>query len=346
MNIGRRIELMPAVSAPEKYPAQLIQGVFILPNGDMCSLRGSFATQSGWGKSNNGVSWGASRAPVKLNITWLSFAEAKYYSGTFDLPKKKIDSLLSEGFISATTKQKRDYTSIVAGMAPGGMCVVWLSGDYGNIIEVGRYQAEEIEMIPVSQYHPYSIWARNPDQSQAFTDYVKSTLEHLELTQYLEEHGVPYGLWDTYRERFSWRPKMVYEGPECTTDRIITSYYNGEVESLVRNRLRENPLLPRPRMTIISSRWSSVNLYKQIDIDFEEGEVFEIFQSFWEDIPSIKAELQVMINETNDGCRVLLVSCDESVHKRIEFKRCKFQIRTLDERSIRTFEVTLDKKES
>ena len=84
MNIanGKHVELMPAVSAPKNYPARLIQGAFILPNGDMCSLRGSFATRVGWGKEDGGVSWSASRrTSIKrfglLRLLALTFASGR-----------------------------------------------------------------------------------------------------------------------------------------------------------------------------------------------------------------------------------------------------------------------------
>lgn len=340
----RNREWSPAVSAPEKYPSKLIWGTFILPDGTRCSLRGSDCSNPGWGESDGGTSASATKAPIKLDITWWSLTENQYYAGVFDLPQEKIDSLLSQGVIDNYTKRHMKYDDIMVGMAPGGVCVVWLRRGYSEAVEIGRYQAEKIEMIPMSRYDDSTSWyARQPDQEKAQADFAKMVIESEGLTQYLEDHGIPFGLWDTYREKFCWRPRMVYEDPNCIADEITISYYNGERQGLVLDRLRENPFDLRPRVKSIMCCWSSGDVYKDISIQFDEEEVFELFGAFWGEDPSIQAELQLLINDTNDQCRVLLVSCDERVHKRLEFKRIQVRISTLEERLTRFFEVNLDK---
>ena len=137
---------------------------------------------------------------------------------------------------------------------------------------------------------------------------------------------------------------MVYEDISCITDEILTHYYNGEEQTLVLDQLQENSFQLRPRVKTLYGYWSYGNTYKELEIDFDEDEIFEAFRSMWQDDSSIQAELQLSMNKTNNHCRVFLVSCDEKLHKRIELRRARIKIYTIENPAIiDDFEVNINK---
>ena len=187
----RKYDWSPTVCAPKNYPVKLVSGVFVLPDKKGCSLRGAACDNEGWGEMGGGVLSNEMPAPIVLDITWLSFAENKYYAGTFDLPQKKIDSLFATGYIDASTKKHQTYNLMIVGMAPGGVCVVWLTGSWGTQVEIGRYQAKETQLTLSDWMDPLMYWASLPDQKQAQIDYVASTLQYEKgVVEHLKEHGI------------------------------------------------------------------------------------------------------------------------------------------------------------
>ena len=188
----RKYDWSPTVCAPKNYPVELVSGVFVLPDKKGCSLRGSACDNEGWGVVGSVIGTDPMPAPIMLDITWLSFAENKYYAGTFDLPQKKIDSLFTAGYIDPRTKMHDTYFFLTVGMAPGGVCVVWLNGAWGAQVEIGRYQAKETQLT-LSDWmdDPMKHWVSLPDQKQAQIDYVASTLQYEKgVVEHLKEHGI------------------------------------------------------------------------------------------------------------------------------------------------------------
>src|SRR5690606_15540029 len=88
------------------------------------------------------------------------------------------------------------YNSIIVGLAPGGVIVLWL-GAASKQIEIGRYQATKTDMD----------WEFFNPQGEADRDkYVNGVLERRPKVLAQKELGIQFGLWDTYRIKYNWRP--------------------------------------------------------------------------------------------------------------------------------------------
>lgn len=109
----------------------IYQGHLFLEDGNDVYIPCSGVSHTGWGYSGSMHTQGEDlkAVPVKLEVTWASFLENKFYTGSWELPVDKIKNLFKEGTINWRTNEKESYTSVVVGLAPGGVVVVWI---YGN----------------------------------------------------------------------------------------------------------------------------------------------------------------------------------------------------------------------
>jgi hypothetical protein len=126
----------PGAAGVPNFPMEYSMISFVSADGTSVSSPSAIVgyTGSQWGDNTASVSVGGDlkSIPVKLNITWLSYTEDQFYTGSFVLPHNEILALFKKGWpdFNYTTNQPTTSTfnEIVVGMAPGGMVVVWLSG--------------------------------------------------------------------------------------------------------------------------------------------------------------------------------------------------------------------------
>ncbi|OHY72080.1 DUF2931 family protein [Marinobacter sp. AC-23] len=132
-----------------------------------------------WMGPNGPSGKGASTAPFPnyIAIQWFSFAEQKFYQKIFSLPKeleRKMSEHVTYTTVMGAFSQPRKILTV--GVAPGGQVVLWISNRPDNAIEVGRFQANEIE----------------GDTST----YQVRTEEYLERSgDYIRQHGIPTDGW-------------------------------------------------------------------------------------------------------------------------------------------------------
>ena len=141
--------------APLMYPVELYTGYFSFENGGSCYIPKSAFEHGGWGESAHSFDGRSesSSVPVGLDVTWISYTENKFYTGSFKLPKDTIAKLFEEGFTVFNQKMHDTYDNIIAGLAPGGVVVVWMRGQGGRAVEIGRYQASETR-VSIQEFVP------------------------------------------------------------------------------------------------------------------------------------------------------------------------------------------------
>ncbi|WP_435524287.1 DUF2931 family protein [Chryseobacterium indoltheticum] len=150
--------------------------------------------------------------PIGADIIYFSDYENKVYHLDVDFPIEKIKDYMEraypeeEDFGAETKPYKRlgrnyEYTAgkqpyssfatLVFGFAPKGMVVVWLRYTYFSQIELGRYQAEEVNDQQTI------IKAR-----KKYIDDFRTTEEN--FNQVIKESYIPDAspaLWDNYRTK-------------------------------------------------------------------------------------------------------------------------------------------------
>jgi len=105
-------------------------------------------------------------------------------------------------------------TRLIFGFAPKGMVVVWIGYGGGARIEIGKFQAEEVE----------------DDEKYAQIFFFN------EISSQTRKENVPNASpeeWENYRNKYEWRPVFSSDDDTFFMLKSSTKYYNGEREYLL-----------------------------------------------------------------------------------------------------------------
>lgn len=226
-------------SAPKNFYMRIINGNFGYHNQDeglYIPTAAKIGYRWGEGESVHVVGDDVKTLPDRLDIRFYSFWENKLYQGNFDLPYDKILALFKEGV--EINKENPTFRYIIVGVAPGGAVAVWVSGRETREVFFGQAVPYEADI-----YTPLGNLIENRKE------YAESYLQDLppEVYQKIKNEGVPFGLWENYRKRFSW---SFASTPSRNISSFGTSFFNGE--RYRRNALPENDYSSKPLPLSIS----------------------------------------------------------------------------------------------
>lgn len=267
-----KFDWLASDSAPANYPMHIVSGTFHAPDGYSLYIPDKRNMNPGWGniESMHVVGPDLKSLPNRLEITYFSYAEDKFYQGEFDLPYERILSLFQEGHLSYRNWQPITYSFIVCGVAPGGHVVVWVQS-VDRSVEVFRGVAKEADI-------DWSVITKNPDVTrQGRINEILDRSMDAQARQQLKDSGVPYGLWEKYRTRYLWRPTFVNIDDIEAVAPIM--FYNGEKDSfdLRESIVTEPAQRPVPSYLNLSILTTS-GRYKSLTIYFNEEEIFDAFE--------------------------------------------------------------------
>ncbi|WP_354360147.1 DUF2931 family protein [Pedobacter sp. UYP30] len=314
-----KFEWTPGIGAAPLYPMEMYRCNYIYADGNGVSPAPPNLTYGVWGEENGTSLVGdlEKPIPVSLQISWLSYTENKFYGGHFKLPYDKMLKLFQHGYQMLVkdddgTKHliKDNYNAITAGLAPGGVVVVWLIGaDFTT--EVGRFQAEETK-IDMKDFAP-DAWTHDQNKYvKGMIGYEKAAVDNL------EKNGIPFGLWDRYRERFNQRPIVKFDQTKnVALDNMEIKYYNGEKEIINSEKWQKNEFKERARVKKMGIGWNGMlgnkPQYYILDINFDEAEMFRGYKEAYGDNPEQEGQLVVEINRGGDRYKVYLQVGDRKI---------------------------------
>ena len=266
------------VSAPQEYPMEVYRGALVA-EGFTYGFDAIWGTQNtGWGSPGGTMTTALEKkaVPYQLEFTWYSLVERTFYSGQWNLDPLKIKSLLDEGFIDQDTHKKDTYSTFIVGLAPQGRVVLWMSGA-GNQKEVGVFQAQATNLTKESAYSNAQYMFKDGYADRMLNDPSYKTFS-ADIRQKIATQGYPpANIYDTYREKYSWRPVVVLQQGEWLD--FGFSAYNGEQENLFGKALLDNHYVKRAIPTFCGFYWRNGNSRYGVWIDaFDEKEIFDIFQ--------------------------------------------------------------------
>lgn len=310
----------PTISCPQGYPVEVYRGGLESQDGGYESLDlGTHTGKGGWGSTGRSSSSGIKTVPNRLNLIWVSFAEDTFYSIDCEIDYNKMVEKFKEGFqhsgffFNKKGAYKKDtYDYIVVGFAPGGVVIVWLSGS-GREVEIGRYQAEKIivpqEEIATLDNHERLIFQQ---------DYRTKTMLNEKIVpptvqQANKNKPIPYGLWDSYRIKYSWRPAFIVQEEGSMIDTRL-NMYNGEFEDQFDQTLVKNEYTKRAIPKRINIGWRDITGQNYSGtMDFDENEIFEAFKEIYNDNKDADAELEFRVNIPNTFITVKLKNKDKEI---------------------------------
>jgi len=317
----------PGAAGVPNYPMEYSMLSFVNADSTSVSSPGASVGYKGgkWGDNVASVQVGddLKAIPVRLNVTWLSYTEDQFYTGSFVLPHDKILALFKKGWpdINHTTNQPvtTTYDEIIVGMAPGGMVVVWLKG-IGHQVDVASFKAHKTD-VDMKEFSDRS------DYKFTRTQYTKFQLKDTAVANNLAKNGIPYGLWDKYRERFNMQPVITYDQHEpVKTGKIVMDFLNGEEDEIDSTAVSKITYDARARIKNFyfdwSLQWGGKEHAFQLEIKFDPAEIVKAYEEVYGKDNKGQGELLVQVNRGNDRYQVFL----QGNNKKIELLKTQGEI--------------------
>ena len=220
------------VTAPKSYPCEVHIGYLADDNKKLiCGIPKTGMENGGWQYDGDAGGMGGNIIPSHINLTYVAYAEKKFYKLDADLPKDKILAAFRRGFLIQGNEKDANgvyrlipstYDTFTVGLAPGGMVVIFLGGS--DRIEICRLQAKET-FVDVNDFYQN---ADNENNEQFFESWFKLAVPDSIQTQ-IKEKGIPLGLYDQYRKKYKYRFLFTPYDDKDVIDTEVDRYYNGEV---------------------------------------------------------------------------------------------------------------------
>ena len=178
--------------------------------------------------------------PIGADIVYYATYEDKFYHLKVEFPVEKMKDLVSRAYAISYVRSHKEplkpyivtdermvfsayenpyssMTHLVFGFAPKGMVVVWIGYSGGARIEIGRFQAEEVEDDEKYEEERFEYW--------------NMSREKMRNKRYLPNASPEE--WENYRNKYEWRPVFSSDNDTFFMLKSSTRYYNGEREYLL-----------------------------------------------------------------------------------------------------------------
>lgn len=152
-----KIEWLPQVSGDKTCPVEIVNGSFKLSDNSKIWIPSGEYLNGNWGISSGTMVVGEDlkKIPEHLEITWFSYIENKFYTGSFELPQKKMYEIFKKDYGKSLmpdgSEYKNAFTRLLLGFAPEGLVTLWIDGEGSK--EIGTYQAHETFDVKWSNLH-------------------------------------------------------------------------------------------------------------------------------------------------------------------------------------------------
>ena len=182
-----KYEWNAGMSAPKYYGNGGPMVEYFYKGKSVAGASANIGFSPGWGVTAGGYSGGEQYKdiPDSVAVSWICATDRIEYRGGARLPRERMLELFKNGF-KTVYGMKTTYTSIVAGMAPGGNATIWLRGSE-RLTEIIRFKAEN-NGIWMEHDEDYNKYERETITSKEYINSEGSIFRYL--------HGVPYDVWE------------------------------------------------------------------------------------------------------------------------------------------------------
>ena len=299
-----------AVNTPIGYPirfyAAMVGGTPIV--GELYTEK----EEPDWGNAYGYESHSMDKLPKSVDMVWLSYKEDCFYRLKTAIDYEKVEKLFKEGYKERFPNGKvvlSTYNTIVVGIAPGGVVVLWVGNGYKKITEIGRYQAEKIDLKepPGLDSHERLIF----DKEYSKKILSSNSVIPEKVREANKNKPIPFGLWDSYRNhQYQWFP--VYEIPNGKMGDLDYRYWNGEAGTTLYTDFAsymgkvdffylEEPIQKRSlfKELVISYKAESGQKYLA-EVSFDWEAVVAAYQKvFGKETNKVTAHLDIRVNRAN-----------------------------------------------
>jgi len=246
--------IMQLISCQKKKPMPMYYVEICHPSNEyqVTPIRDSIITLEGRRASlpygSTSGRWGDSGAmfteqygtPIGADIVYYATYEDKFYHLKVEFPVEKMKDLVSRAYAISYVRSHKEplkpyivtdermvfsayenpyssMTHLVFGFAPKGMVVVWIGYSGGARIEIGRFQAEEVEDEEKYEEERFEYWNMSREKMRSKLYLPNASPEE----------------WENYRNKYEWRPVFSSDNDTFFMLKSSTRYYNGEREYLL-----------------------------------------------------------------------------------------------------------------
>ena len=203
-----KYEWNAGLSGPKYYPSGAPRVEYFYRGKSVAGASIGTGADQGWGVTAGGYSGGEQYKdiPDSVAVSWICATDGIEYRGGARLPRERMLELFKNGF-KTVYGMKTTYTSIVAGMAPGGNATIWLRGSE-RLTEVIRFKAQERLEDPYID-----------------KDYREKTVKNWgNYLTYWYLHGVPYDVWEKGDKEYDYDIGFSSEGGQRIKPNVFTFY--------------------------------------------------------------------------------------------------------------------------
>ena len=210
-----KYEWNAGMSAPKYYGNGGPMVEYFYKGKSVAGASANIGFDPGWGVTAGGYSGGDQYKdiPDSVAVSWICATDRIEYRGGARLPRERMLELFKNGF-KTVYGMKTTYTSIVAGMAPGGNATIWLRGSE-RLTEIIRFKAEN-NGIWMEHDEDYNKYERETITSK---EYINSEFN---IFRYL--HGVPYDVWEKGDKEYDYDIGFSSEGGQKIKPNVFTFY--------------------------------------------------------------------------------------------------------------------------
>ena len=283
----------------------------------------SITEEPDWGCAFGYESHSMGELPQRVDMVWLSYKEDCFYRLKTAIDYEKIAKLFREGFDERFSNGKMNHTTydtVVVGIAPGGVVVLWVGKGYFPIKEIGRYQADKIEIqVPKGLDGHQMLIFDKEDREKVLAS---KTIIPEDFREANKNKPIPFGLWDSYRDnQYQWYP--TFEIPNGRIGDVDYQYWNGEADTFfftdfialegqkdvfapqeLYHNIRKLPLFKEIRFTYKAE--DGIKYGMKIEFDWED--ILKAYKKVFGEHPEeVKAHLDIRLNAANTETSIRLV---------------------------------------
>ncbi|MFB9079996.1 DUF2931 family protein [Flavobacterium procerum] len=321
-----KYDYMQGISTPEGYPIKLLSEsrftlavtadrtpYTLLETGKVYSIN--------WGngdttfKSSDGPDI---VVPDSLKLSWYSFLENKYYRLNTKLDKNKISRYFKTQYkrdISGNLDRIiiADYQRLIAGIAPGGDVVLWISG-VNNTKELEVFKADSINVTKIRDYDV----VKADEMKKVLTD--TCTCENDVQFRKIVNNGkpIPYGIWaNKYRKKYNWKAEINSFGQ--TKSALDISFFNGEEYELFNEEVLKMTYQKQVVPNYLIYTFIKDNKTYKAFLQFDEEEIFSHFEKLASNNSNELLDIVLNISSDLNQTTIQLRSKD----KALDFEKMK-----------------------
>ena len=310
-----------AVNTPIGYPIRFYAAR--VGSTPIISELYSITEEPDWGNAFGYESTSMDKLPKSVDMVWFSYKEDCFYRLKTAIDYEKIAKLFKNGYkvrVPNGEVRHTTYNTIVVGIAPGGVVVLWAGRGYLKITEIGRYQADKIVLKEPEglDNHQRLIF----DKEYAKRLLTNNTIIPEDFREANKNKPIPFGLWDSYRDnQYQWYP--TFEIPNGRIGDVDYQYWNGEADTFfftdfialeghkdvfapqeLYHNIRKLPLYKEIRFTYKAEDGIKYGVLVQ----FEWEDTLEAYKKVFGERPEdVKAHLDIRINRDNTYLTVRLI---------------------------------------